>query len=299
MRRIVVGVVIALGVAVPAWAQEEEPFVPPPAAPPPAPAPPAAPPPPPAPVSASPEATAAYARAVNLMHQQQYAAAAEQFDIALRYDPMLTAARTGRGHAFIMLGDRFLAMGEKDQARIMYGKALEAEPRLADDPNFSARFRSVTAPEARAVPTYVKSEYEVERIYPREHKHFGVGLTLGLEGIFGIQVGVLLFGLVNPTVTYAPGFNTLDGSIKLTPLKYKWTPIIGAGYTKGWKSCSATETYHCTGLGQFSYFHFDLGVQLMTKHGFTMNMGVNLTNAPDDTDITWIPIPFMDWSWYF
>jgi hypothetical protein len=276
--------------AAPSRAQEEVPPPPPGYAP--------APPPPPP--SASPAANDAYARGLQLMQQQQYGAAAEQFDVALRYDPMMTQARAAKGRAFIMLGDRFLNMGEKDQARLMYGKALEADPRLADSPNFSLRYRSVTSPEARAVPTYRKDEYEVEKIYPRKDKIFGVGLTLGLEGVFGVQVGLMLAGIINPTFTYTPYWNWIDISVKVLPLKTKWSPMIGAGYSKmwGWEHCSSS-TGTCTGLGYYpGFFHIDLGVQLMTKHGFTMNMGVNITSI-DNADIRWIPIPFIDWSWYF
>ncbi|HEY3355551.1 MAG TPA: hypothetical protein VGQ83_20035 [Polyangia bacterium] len=267
----------------PAWAQEEAPAPPPPAA------------------SASAQANEAYARGMQLMSEQQYAAAAEQFDIASRFDPMMTAARVAKGHAFILLGDRFVAMGEKDQARLMFGKALEANPRLADDANFSVRYRAVTSPEARAVPTYQKSEYEVEKIYPRKDKIFGVGLTLGLEGIFGIQVGLMLAGIINPTFTYTPYWNWIDISVKVLPLKTKWSPFIGAGYSYmwGWETCASNGyATACGGLGHYNFFHIDLGVQLMTKHGFAMNLGVNITNI-DNSEIRWIPIPFIDWSWYF
>lgn len=228
-----------------------------------------------------------------LLAEGQYGGAITELEEALRLSPDFPAARAALGDAHARLGRKFEEVGDLEGARSEYRAALTANPALAEDPEFKARMTAVMAPAARAVPTYVKDEEEVEDTRPRAGKVGAVGFTLGAQGLLGITGTFRIGQMASPSITLSPLFHTVDVSLHLVPMQKRWSPFGGAGYTYGYGKLDSTLA---------GFFHFEGGVELLTKNGFSWKAGLMFCNfGPwlSEADLAWLPLPFSTVSWWF
>jgi tetratricopeptide repeat protein len=241
---------------------------------------------------------------------RRYGAAVADFERALAADPDHPAAREWLVQSCLLVGDQFGQLGDAVLQSDYYRRALDANPGLIDDPSFQARYRAATTMPLRPQPIYHKDEYEVENIKPREGRMFGISIANGLAGgPLGIQIGVLVGGHFNPTLTFGSVLKAIDFGFKYIPLESRWSPYIGAGF---WHRVDA----HGCDLNNVP--HLDLGFTRMTKSGAAMNLGVGfmVTHSSSDqmtdsygytygcsddlgTKAWLIPIPQLDFGWYF
>jgi tetratricopeptide (TPR) repeat protein len=234
-------------------------------------------------------------------------AAAQALQQALALDPDHAGARALLARTYRKLGDMYAELLDRDRQQEYYRKALDLAPALVEDAGFRAGYR-IAAVRPQAV--YQKDEYEVEQIVPREGNRLGLALANGWAGGFmGVQANGLILGHLMPSLTLGIlPVSTLDVGAKYLPLSKRWSPYIGAGYwhrfTEG--SSDAYDTY----ARLRDSVHFDLGFQLMNKHGFTMDLGVGLmvnnTTAPSSPYVTssdsgppLLPLPQVNLGWVF
>lgn len=202
---------------------------------------------------------------------------------ARRLEPGEQTTRHLLAKDYLRLGDRHGRAGRKERQRGFYRRALEEDPNLVEDAAFVVRYKALqTQPQ---LPLYKRRVFSA-----------GLGMTLGVEGLLGIQVGALLFGMVNPQVTFSPVLQTLDLSLRVMPLRWwSWSPYVSGGFTTQLRVFGQDQLVRMPG----AIFHVGVGIHYISSGGFTFSSGINFMIAPSSKDLPFAPIPTIQLAWYF
>lgn len=196
------------------------------------------------------------------------------------------------------------AVGLEDRLKTIddYRRALEADPKLADDPDFVRRFHDLyspapinssrsTNPNYRAAepPRYVGDEDDeddegalvaaeararraAERpLKPREDLYIGVAMGGGPMGVFTIGVTTFLFNHLQLTLStdlFVPSAN-LDAKVLIFP--WAISLYVGGGVHAGFGA--NTERYE---QWRRVYLYATAGAQYVTEFGMFIDAGVAL-----------------------
>jgi len=228
---------------------------------------------------------------VQFYQKGEIPSAIEALEKARKNNPTRPLLRYYLARAYLRMAERYAKQGDAPQQRRFYQRALKEDPRLLEDPKFVAQYKQLQ--------TYDLTKPSAPLWLPRKQRvwNLGAGLSAGIEGLGGIQVSLLLWGLINPVVTFAPLSPSLDISFRVIPLRsFAWSPYIGGGMMmplKGW-----------TGVLSASFpepvLHFDLGVHFLLENGFSFTAGVSFVyNFDPKTTLPFLPLPTINFFWYF
>jgi hypothetical protein len=216
--------------------------------------------------------------------------AIESLEKARKNNPTRPLLRYYLARAYLRMAEQYAQKGDAPQQRRFYQRALKEDPRLLEDPKFVAHYKKLQTNDI-AKP-YTPALPRKRRVW-----NLGAGLSAGIEGLGGIQVSLLLWGLINPVVTFAPLSPSLDVSFRVIPLRgFAWSPYVGGGMMmplKGW-------TGVLTALFPEPVLHFDLGVHFLAENGFSFTAGVSFVyNFDPKTTLPFLPLPTLNFFWYF
>ncbi len=183
-----------------------------------------------------------------------------------------------------------------EKRRALLKQALEVDPRLLEDNSFVQQYKRLQVDEKNHQVGLIRKRKP--RKSPKSKLlSLGVGLTFGVEGLLGIQTGLLIGGMVNPLVTFSPVQQSFDFTLKIIPLRrYDWSPYLSVGVT-----LPTSNTPHSP-FPAFPdpFFHFALGIQYHSPIGFAFSTGLSLSYHLGGTNaMSFIPIPSAHISWYF
>jgi len=204
-------------------------------------------------------------------------------DITLRYH----LARVYLGYAESLQKEKRF----NDQ-RKYYRLALQEDPRLIEDPAFVKRYHKIQtrkAPKGKE-PSKAKFPFFKERTYA-----LSLGLTFGIEGLGGLQGGLLLLGRFNPLLTFAPLSETIDFSVRFIFMRtYRWSPYLSLGMLTElsiWTNATANDP-------KDQFFHAGVGIHFLSQMGFSFALGVSFVYGASQTKR--FPLfPTAQLSWYF
>lgn len=215
---------------------------------------------------------------------------------AMNQEPSHEGIRYYLARTYIRLARKAQKLHHLAKQRALLKQALEVDPRLLEDNNFVQRYRQLQ------VATKGQRAMVVRKQKPRKSPKLklfslGVGLTFGVEGLMGIQTGLLIGGMVNPLVTFSPIQQSFDFTLKIIPLRrFNWSPYLSVGVT-----LPTSNTAHSP-FPAFPdpFFHFAIGVQYHSPIGFAFSSGLSLSYHLGETNsLSFIPIPSAHISWYF
>lgn len=130
---------------------------------------------------------------------------------------------------------------------------------------------------------------------PRLGHDIGIGTTMGLQGVSGIQIGGRLLGIVNPTLTVSP-LLTVDVTVRVNVLPTVWSPQIGAGFVYGYPYDWGE------GLGstpKCGFAHYDVGAEFTPHTAFSLSLGVSIADLNCSTETRLAPVPYLGVAWYY
>jgi len=111
-------------------------------------------------------------------------------------------------------------------------EALAADPALVEDPKFTPWHRKLLdadAADRRLVEIREAAEREASK-NPRSARRWGFGLeAVGTRGSLAPTVSLILRGMWMPYVALAPVEPGVDLGLRLAPLSWNWSPVIGVG----------------------------------------------------------------------
>ncbi|MCK6510337.1 hypothetical protein L6R29_10255 [Myxococcota bacterium] len=228
---------------------------------------------------------------VQFYQKGEISSAIEALEKARKNNPTRPLLRYYLARAYLRMAEQYAKQGDAPQQRRFYQRALKEDPRLLEDPQFVAHYKQLQTHDL-AKPSAPLLLTRKQRVW-----NLGAGLSAGIEGLGGIQVSLLLWGLINPVVTFAPLSPSLDISFRVIPLRsFAWSPYIGGGMMmplKGW-----------TGVLSASFpepvLHFDLGVHFLAENSFSFTAGISFVyNFDPKTTLPFLPLPTLNFFWYF
>ena len=234
----------------------------------------------------------AFQQALALYKQGDFFTAASLLDSLQKREDAPPKTKFYLAQSYLRLGDAFGKKGHAKEQRFYYQQALREDPLLVENPRFIASYRSLQRNDSLDAPLPATSTPRKKRFF-----NLGLGLTAGIEGLGGIHASLLLWGMLNPSVTFAPASPTLDFSFRLIPLRgYAWSPYIGGGIVlplRGWEGT-------LTQIFPEPVLHFSLGVHYLSELGFSFTLGVNLVYNLDPKAVyPLLPLPSLHLLWYF
>jgi len=240
-----------------------------------------------------PETKHSFREGLSLYQKGAFQLAEEHLEAVYRRSPEHEGVRYYLARIYIKLGDR--SQKDFDKQRYYYKRALEVDPRLLEDSSFVKRYRQLQLNQSSS--TTIQRKHTPHQSPKSRLFSFGVGLTLGVEGLLGVQTGVLIAGFLNPLFTFLPLQQSFDFSLKVIPLRrFDWSPFISAGITVPLNS----RPVHPLPLYREPFLHVAIGVQYISPIGFTFSSGISLSYHFEKTAVfSFIPVPSAQISWYF
>ncbi len=234
-----------------------------------------------------------FAKGISLYQMGAFLRAEEHFTAVYRSFPEHEGVRYYLARTYLKLGERSL-QGGFNKRRDYYRRALEVDPRLLEDSSFVKRYREIQLNQISAASRRRK---HVSHVSPKERFFsFGVGLTWGVEGLLGVEAGVLIAGIVNPLFTFSPVQQSFDFFLKVIPLRrFRWSPFLGGGVTVP----LARSAIHPLPEFREPFLHIAIGIQYIAPIGFTFSSGISLSYHFKRAKFSFIPVPSLDLSWYF
>jgi len=219
----------------------------------------------------------------------RYHAAIAALEEVKRLMPRERKMRYYLARAHIQQGDHLRSRGHLVQQREHYKQALDVDPRLLEDAAFVKAYKALQIEEA---PPRPKRPPFKQRIFG-----FGLGVTLGVEGLLGLQVGGLFVGMLNPLITFSPVLRSLDLTLRIIPLRqFAWSPYISGGVTLPIPFTRSQNRFHI----EAPTLHASVGVHYIAPIGLSFTAGVSFTyNFAQNIDAPFLPMPSVQLSWYF
>lgn len=211
-------------------------------------------------------------------------AAVDMFQRMIDEDPHEARARRGKARALLFRSQELNAAGKYDDELKTLQEALALDPTFADDPSvarFAERSKVLHAELERQKAVQAVVQQEVLN-NPRVAKRWGLGFWIvSTKGILVLEGSWLPWWWLTVSLAadlVGPG---LDLSVKVTPLVSAWSPTISFGGHYGFdvwsRSTSTTVNGVPTGLAYDDMwgkdFHAEVGLQWMSKSGFTAEFG--------------------------
>lgn len=245
--------------------------------------------------ASEPSAGEVFRKGVSLFQRGLYRKAEVWLNRALRQRPTDESVRYYLARTYLRLGLESQRRRDFETQRDYFQRALEVDPRLLEDSGFVKEYRKLQVGGARLLQ--IQRTRTVRRSPKARLVSFGVGLTLGVEGLLGLQTGVLIAGIVNPLITFSPVQQSFDFSLKVIPLqRFDWSPYLSAGVTLPLNN----NPIHPFPQFRTPFLHFALGVQYISALGFTFSSGLSLSYHFDQPmEVSFIPVPSVQISWYF
>jgi|GEM_PF-1285144 len=237
----------------------------------------------------------------------------EQPDGALLLDARAVCAR-----ALVELGDKLYAVGSLDGARQRWEQAAALDPRLLDDPAFTARLEAGESkagdeaapkdekpPRDEAPPEYVEPPVRPPDAGVRWDRGFGAGIGAGFDGVGSLLVSWMTDGTI--AVDFAVGlvFPVLDIRVRWFGMQEALTPVVGLGMTTPFSDEArfgdGLDAFHnLYELGEF--FHLDIGASWAPTEHLDVFAGVVFVTPVDqehpDT-VLFFPQLAAQVVWYF
>lgn len=231
---------------------------------------------------------------VSLYRRGRYQASIEAFREAERLASRPRAIRLHLARAYRQEGDLRGTKGQLETQRSYYKQALDCDPRLVEEASFALTYKRL---QARASQTLRQKTKRPRLPYKKRNIGFGLGVTLGVEGLLGIQVGMLFWGIVNPLVTFSPVLQSLDVSLRIIPLRsFAWSPYVSLGVT----FALPLERLLSSFSSQGPIIHGTIGVHHVAPFGLTFVTGLSFTyDFSPQLDTPFLPIPSVQLGWSF
>jgi tetratricopeptide (TPR) repeat protein len=201
-------------------------------------------------------------------------------DEVLAEKPGDLGALRARARALVRKAEAQERAGNPQGVRESLRAALEADPVLAEDPTFAPWYQKLHGLEAEALRTQDIREVAVSESSrnPRSGHRWGLGLdVLGTRGTVAPVVSLILGDKWFPYLAVAPLAPGGDVGVRLVPLGWRWSPIVGVGVQlpfarllhgpqatltpgeDGWVDPEAAENIEQE--LRDGYLHLDLGIQ--------------------------------------
>lgn len=216
--------------------------------------------------------------------QGDVSAALTMFQRILEEDPSEMRARRGKARALLIRSEEFQREGKADEEQKALNEALSLDPSFADDPSvarFAERAKALKVEAGQRAAVKKAMEDEIKR-NPRFGRNWGLGFALLSTKGFAVLEGYWLAKswLVVSLAVDLPGPG-LDLSAKWIPLSSQWSPYLGVGAHYGfdlWRTAfraSAGEVPTAYGYSDYwgKMFHFDTGLQWISRGGFAIELG--------------------------
>lgn len=216
----------------------------------------------------------------------RYHAAIAALEEVQRLMPRARKMRYYLSRSYVRQGDQLRSEPTRQRAR--YRQALDTDPRLIEDADFVRTYKEL---QTKQVTRRARRPFK-ERMFG-----FGLGLTLGVEGLLGIQVGGLFAGMLNPLVTFSPVMRSLDLTLRIIPLRrFSWSPYIAGGVTLPIPLTRSGDPFHI----EAPTLHGSVGVHYIAPIGISFTAGVSFTyNFAPNIDTPFLPMPTVQLAWYF
>jgi tetratricopeptide (TPR) repeat protein len=252
--------------------------------------------------------------ALGLLAQGEASAARAIFDEILKAKPDDLGARRGKARALVRESEAWEKVGEHSNELRSLKEALELEPTLSEDPDFTRWYRRIVELEStegreKAIEKKVAEEVADN---PRLKKRWGVGLEVfGTRGVLVLMGEVLVVDkLLAVSLGFAPFAPGFDASVKYVPFRWKVSPWVQVGgffnLRKLWEPSGTTQfTVNGQQLGYSDIWstsaHFDAGIQYFGSLGFCIEGGLGIIVFPHPVsgEVTVIFLPSFTMSWFF
>lgn len=215
---------------------------------------------------------------------------------AMTAQPTHEGIRYYLARTYIRLAQQTQHEHNTEKRRSLLKRALEVDPRLLEDNSFVQQYKRLQV-DGKGQQVALVQKQKLRKSPKSKLLSLGVGLTFGVEGLLGIQTGLLIGGMVNPLVTFSPVQQSFDFSLRIIPLRrFDWSPYLSVGVT-----LPTSNTPHSP-FPAFPdpFFHFAMGVQYHSPIGFAFSTGLSLSYHLGETNaMSFIPIPSAHISWYF
>lgn len=230
---------------------------------------------------------------LSLYKKRRYQAALSAFQEA--YKSGSRQSKPYLASCYRQVGSKYGRSGQIEQQRQYFKRALDLNPRLLDDKAFVRTYKQLQASASQSIRS--SQGFEKRPPYKDRAFGFGLGLTLGVEGLLGLQVGALIAGHINPLVTFSPVLQSLDLTLRVIILRHwTWSPYVSAGIAWSLNIEPATNALQ---VG-FPVIHATVGIHYVAPIGLTFATGLSLTyNFTPQTAAPFLPIPSVQFGWYF
>lgn len=226
-----------------------------------------------------------------------------------------TRAICARG--YVGLGDKLYGVGSLDAARQRWDQAAALDPRLVDDPAFTARLHSseapaktprVVPPKAPTAPATPAPEPEPVRpadAGPRYDRGLGAGLAFGFDGVGAVMISWLTDGVIAIDFSVGIVFPVFDIRVRWFGLQEPLTPVLGLGMTVPFGDLNRLGD----GLGSFhslyelgESIHVDIGASWAVTEHLDLFAGVAFVTPVDQSNpdtVLFFPQLAAQIAWYF
>ena len=226
-------------------------------------------------------------------------------DLAL--ETRVTCAR-----AYVGLGDKLYAVGSLAAARQRWDQGAALDPRLVDDPAFTARLATSEAattsaddPAATTSPTPEPEPARPTDAGPRYDRGLGAGLAFGFDGVGAVMISWLTDGVIAIDFSVGIVFPVFDIRVRWFGLQEPLTPVLGLGMTVPFGDLNRLGD----GLGSFhslyelgESMHVDIGASWAVTEHLDLFAGVAFITPVDQSNadtVLLFPQLAAQAVWYF
>lgn len=234
-----------------------------------------------------------FRKGVVYFQRGEFQRAKEYLQTALQKLPNDEGVRYYLARAYLKLGDQ---KQNFTRQRHYYKQALDVDPRLLEDSSFVKRYRSLQTERGAASASLQRKQ--APRVSPKRRLFsLGVGLVGGVEGLLGVQTGLMIAGVVVPLFTFLPVQQSFDFSLRILPLRrFNWSPFLSAGVNIPLNR----NSIHPIPKYREPFLHVAIGVQYVAPIGFSFASGISLSyHFEKPAEFSFIPVPSVHFSWHF
>ena len=224
-------------------------------------------------------------RGIDFHHKGHIQKAIRVLEEARRLAPKQLKIRRVLSEVYISLGELYERSRLRRRSRWCYARALSINPHLVDDKKFFARYQQLQADKAARKQTipYTKSR----------DMALSLGLTLGINGLLGVQFGMLFAGMFQPTLTFSPVLQTFDLSLQVILLRmFHWSPYVSAGVVVQTPLDRSEQGIKLSGPS----YHVGGGIHYLSSWGFSFLTGLDIVYMTGDKKgFHWLPNIQLSW----